>query len=156
MSEEPLPIAAAYTTVQPSGGPYKGSSIKEGFLCAAIWAVLAASAAILPRLWAEHAHPEQGTYEWSVFIAVMVGQFLVMAVVLSTVVYFRRRKNVTRFILLDWRWWLACATIGWIQNKNMLPWLWVGLIYQVRLNFWSKAKFPQSPSGGVTAPEHGG
>jgi hypothetical protein len=152
VSEEPLPIAAAYTTVQPSGGPYKGSSIKEGFICAVIWAMLAASAVVGPRLWVEHAHPERGTIsadDWTNFVAATAGQFLVMAVVLSTVVYYRRRKNVTRFILLDWRWWLACVITGGIQKQNALPWLWVGLIYQVRLNFWSKAKFPQSPATAV-------
>jgi len=148
VSEGPLPKAAAYTTVQPSGGPYKGSSIKEGSICAGIWAVLAALLIVGPRLWFEHVHPEQGTADdWARFTGAMIGEFLVMAVVLSSVVYFRRRKNVTRFILLDWRWWLACVIIGAIQKQNILPWLWVGLIYQVRLNFWSKAKFPPSPTG---------
>jgi hypothetical protein len=150
MSEEQLPIASAYTTVQPSGGPYKGGSVKEGFICAGIWAVLAALLIAGAALWVEHAHPEQGTsVDWARFTGGMVGQFLVMAVLLSSVVYFRRRRNVTRFVLLDWRWWLACLIIGALKKENILPWLWVGLIYQVRLNFWSKAKFPQSPATAV-------
>jgi hypothetical protein len=149
MSEEPLPIASTYTTVQPSGQPYKGSSIKEGSICAGIWAVLAAVLVAGPRLWVEHAHPERGTLgaeDWAHFTGATIGQFLLMAIVMSSVVFYRRRKNVTRFILLDWRWWLACLIIGALKKENMLPWLWVGLIYQVRLNFWSKAKFPQSPA----------
>ncbi len=146
MSEEPLPVAAAYTPVQPSGGPYKGSSIREGSICAGIWAVLAALLIVGAALWTEHAHPEQGaSVDWARFTGAMAGQFLVMALVLSSVVFYRRRKNVTRFILLDWRWWLACLILTAIQKQNTLPWLWVGLIYQVRLNFWSKAKFPSSP-----------
>jgi hypothetical protein len=150
MTEEPLPVAANYTTIQPSGGPYKGSSIREGSLCAGIWAVLAALLIAGADLWIEHAHPERGmSVDWARFTGAMAGQFLVMAVLLSSVVYFRRRKNVTRFIFLDWRWWLACVIIGAIQKQNVLPWLWVGLIYQVRLNFWSKAKFPQSPATAV-------
>jgi hypothetical protein len=148
MSEEQLPIAAAYNTVQPSGGPSKGSSVKEGSICAGIWAVLAACVVVGPRLWVEHAHPERGTLtaeDWAHFTGSMLGQSLLLAIVLSSVVFYRRRNNVTRFILLDWRWWLACLIIGAIQKENTLSWLWVGLIYQVRLNLWSKARFPQSP-----------
>jgi hypothetical protein len=42
MSEAPEPAAAAaiYTSIQPAGGPYKANSIKEGFICAGIWAAL--------------------------------------------------------------------------------------------------------------------
>jgi len=107
---------------------------------------------LLPRLWVEHAHPERGTValeDWAHFIGATIGQFLLTALVLSSVAFYRRRNNVTRFILLDWRWWLACLIIGGIKKENMLPWLWVGLIYHVRLDFWSKARFPQSPATAV-------
>ena len=151
MSETPLPAAVGYTTIQPSGGPYKTDSIKEGFLCAAIWAVLAAALVVGLRLWAEHSHPEKGTFleeDWTGFVGTLTGQFFVMAIALSSVVFYRRRKNVASFILLDWRWWLVCLIFGMVPNKPVLPWLWVGLIYQGRLS-WMKPKFP--PSATTTA-----
>jgi hypothetical protein len=148
MSESPEPTAAAYTTVQPSGGPYKADSIKEGFICAGIWLVLSASLIVGLRLWQEHTHPERGllsSEEWAHFTGTMVGQFLIMALVLSSVVFYRRRKNVTTFVLLDWRWWVVLAIFSLLPNKPVIVWLWVGLIYQVRLRM--KPKFPKfSPS----------
>jgi len=72
----------------------------------------------------------------------MTGQFFVMAIALSSVVFYRRRKDVTTFILLDWRWWLVCLIFGMVPTARA-PWLWVGLIYQGRLS-WMKPKFPPS------------
>src|SRR5438876_37445 len=112
MSEAPLPTAAGYTTIQPSGGPYKTDSIKEGFICSGIWAILSAVLVVGLRLWAEHSHPEKGMFsseDWvgfPGFVGTLTGQFFVMAIALSSVVFYRRRKNVTISILLDWRWWL--------------------------------------------------
>jgi hypothetical protein len=152
MSGTPLPPADVYITIQPSGGPFKADSIKEGFVCSGIWAILSTAIVAGIRLWTEHAHPEQGILsaeEWGHFIGAAVGQFLLIAVVLSSVVFYRRRKNVTSFILLDWRWWLVCVIFGALPNKPVLAWLWVGLIYQVRLSFNPKPKFPSSPTTAV-------
>lgn len=147
-SEAPLPTASGYTTIQPSGGPYKASSIMEGFICSGIWAILSGVLVAGLRIWAEHTHPEKGLLsaeEWAGFVGQTAGQFFVLAIALSSVVFYRRRKNVTLFILLDWRWWLACAIFSMIPNKPVLAWLWVGLIYQGRLSI--KTKFPpQAPS----------
>jgi|SRR5580658_2871411 hypothetical protein len=147
--EESLPVAGAYTTIQPSAGPYKGGSLKEGFLCAGIWVVLATSLVAILRLWDGHVHPGRGTFseeDWAVFIGVMVAQFLVLAVALSSVAFYRRKKNVTAFILLDWRWWLVCLIFNTLPKKQfVLSWLWVGLIYQARLSM--KPKFPPSSQG---------
>jgi hypothetical protein len=148
MSDAPLPTAVGYTTVQPSGGPYKASSIKEGFICSGIWAILSAALVAGLRLWAEHSHPEKGilsSEEWAHFIGATVGQSFLMAICLSSVVFYRRRKNVTIFILLDWRWWLVCLIFGMLPTKPVLAWLWVGLIYQGRLSL-RKPKFPPSPA----------
>jgi hypothetical protein len=147
MNDVPEPAASSYTTIQPSGGSYKNSSLKEGFICAGIWALAAASLVAGPRLWAEHAHPENGALsveDWTNFIAALLGQFVVMAVVFSSVVFYRRKANVTSFILADWRWWLACVIIGGLQSKNVLPWLWVTGIYQIRLGM--KPKFRPATS----------
>jgi hypothetical protein len=147
---EPAAAGAVYTTIQPSG-PYKASSIKEGFICAGIWAALSIVLIVPLTLWGEHAHPERGVRsaeEWAHFIGATVGQSVLMAIFLSSVAFYRRRKNVTSFILLDWRWWLVCVVFGVLPNKPVLAWLWVGLIYQVRLKM--KPKFPQSPATQVS------
>ena len=147
MSETPAPAAATYTTIQPAGGPYKASSLKEGFICSGIWAVLSATLVSGLRLWSEHSHPEKGVLsveEWSHFIGATVGQFLLMAIFLSSVVFYRRKKNISSLFLLDWRWWLVCAIFGALPTKPVLVWLWVGLIYHARLSM--KPKFPPSPT----------
>jgi hypothetical protein len=139
MSTAPPP-ADGYTSIQPSGGSYKASSIKEGFTCAGIWAILALFVSGF-RLWAklaaELAHPEKGilsSEEWAQFIGTTVGQFVLMAICLSSVVFYRRGKNVTSFILLDWRWWMVLVILGSLWKQRAVAWLWVGLIYQVRLS----------------------
>jgi len=76
----------------------------------------------------------------------MIGQFTVLGIALSAVAFYRGRKNVTYFILLDWRWWLVCGLFSILPNKAVLPWLWVGLIYQSRLAFRPKQKFPPHPA----------
>src|ERR1700737_506310 len=137
MSDAPLPTAAGYTTIQPSGGPYKASSIKEGFICSGIWAILSVALISGLRLWGEHLHPEKGTIspdEWAHFAGGTFGQFLLMAIGFSSVVFYRRRNSVTSFILLDWRWWLGCLIFSMLPNKPVVAWLWVGLIYQSRLS----------------------
>jgi hypothetical protein len=147
MGDAPAPVANNYTFVQPSGGPYKASSIREGFLCSGIWAILSTALVVGFRLAAERAHPEQGTIsvlEWAHYTGTVVGQFVLMAICLSSVVYYRRRKNVSAFILADWRWWVVCVIFYALPNKPVLAWLWVGLIYQVRLS--RKPKFPVAPT----------
>ena len=119
-SDAPEPVATSYTTIQPSGASYKPGSIKEGFICSAIWAVLAAALTAGLRLWMEHAHPEKGLLsaeEWGELIGFTVGQFIVMGICLSSVVFYRRRSNVTTFILIDWRWWLVCFILALLPNK---------------------------------------
>jgi hypothetical protein len=114
--------------------------------------VLATSVIAGVRLWQEHAQPERGIMsaeDWAHFTGTMVGQFLIMALVLSSVVFYRRKKNVTSSILLDWRWWLACLIFSAFPNKPVIVWLWVGSIYQARLSM--KPKFPKFPPSPVSA-----
>jgi hypothetical protein len=144
-SDAPLPAATGYTTVQPSGGPYKYTPIMEGFICSGIWAILSAALFVGLQLWTEHFHPDNDTLSsvnWAGVVGTLTGQFFVLAICLSSVVFFRRRKNVRSFILLDWRWWLVCLILSINPQKPVLAWLWVGLIYQGRLSM--KQKFPPS------------
>jgi hypothetical protein len=142
MSDAPEPAAAIYTTIQPSGG-FKLSSVAEGFICSGIWAALSTMLVIGVTLWTSRSHPEGAlAADWASFAGRTVGQFLLMAVCLSVVVFFRRRKSVRTFILLDWRWWLVCLVLSINPQKPVLAWLWVGLIYQARLGL--KPKFPPS------------
>jgi|SRR6266481_4208404 len=143
MSEDPEPAAAIYTPIQPSG-VFKLSSVAEGFLCSGIWAALSTVLAIGFALWTYRAHLE-GVLEvdWASFVGRTVGQFLLMAVLLSVVVFFRRRKNVRSFILLDWRWWLVCLLHSLNPQKPVMAWLWIGFIYQARL-YLNPPKFPPS------------
>jgi hypothetical protein len=145
MSDAPEPAAAIYTTVSPSGG-FKLSSVAEGFLCSGIWAALLAILIIGVTLWTFRAHPEGAlAADWAGFVGKTVGQFLVMGVFLSAVVFFRRRKNVRLFILLDWR-WLLVGLGQWINpQRPVLAWLWIGLIYQARL-YLNPPKFPPLPN----------
>jgi len=145
MSEDPEPAAAIYTTIQ-SSGVFKLSSVAEGFLCSGILVSLSAILVIGATLWTYRAHPEGAfTADLASFAGRAVGQFLFMAVCLSAVVFFRRRKNVRSFILLDWRWWLVCLILGVGRQKHVLAWLWIGLIYQARLSL-NPPKFPPSPT----------
>ncbi len=88
MNDTPEPPAASYVTVQSSGGPYKASSIKEGFICSGIWAILAAVLVSGLRVWAEHSHPEKGVLsaeDWGGLIGTITGQFIVMGICMSSV-----------------------------------------------------------------------
>jgi peptidoglycan biosynthesis protein MviN/MurJ (putative lipid II flippase) len=145
MSDAPEPAAAIYTTVSPSGG-FKLGSVAEGFICSGIWAALSTILVTFLTLWTNRAHPEGAlAADWASFAGRTVGQFLLMAVCLSAVVFFRRRKNVGSFILLDWRWWLVCLIYSISPQKPVLAWLWIGLIYQARL-YLNPPKFPPLPN----------
>jgi len=143
-NDTPEPPATSYVTVQSSGGPYKASSIKEGFICSGIWAVLALVVVSGLRLWAEHSQPEKGVFsaeDWGGLIGTVIGRFILMGICMSSVWFYRRRKNVTLFILLDWRWWLVCFILSIPPNRPIGAWLLVGLIYQGR-----QSLKPKSPS----------
>jgi hypothetical protein len=147
MSDAPVPAAASYTAIHPpSGGPSKSSSIKEGFICAGIYAVMAVVMSSGFRNWGEHPKiqvTEVMPAEHSGhFIGYAVGQIILMGLVLSYIIFCRRRKNVTHFILLDWRWLVVCLVLYLLPWKPIMPWLWVGLIYQWRLSI--QPKFPPS------------
>ncbi len=121
-------------------------SIKEGFICPGIWAILSALYVSGFRLWDEHAHRGKSiisAQDWAELMGAIVGQFVLMAICLSAVALYRRRKNVTSFILLDWRWWLAFVILSLLLRTPLLAWLWVGLIYQTRLSM--KPKVPRLP-----------
>jgi hypothetical protein len=145
MNDAPEPAGTIYTTIQPSG-VFRLGSVAEGFLCSGIWVALSTILVAGLTLWTYRAHLE-GTLgvDWAGFVGRTIGQFLLMAVCLSAVVFFRRRKNVTSFILLDWRWWLVCLIHTLNPQKPVLAWLWIGLIYQARLSL-NPPKFPPSPT----------
>jgi hypothetical protein len=70
MSDDASQPAAVYTSVQPSGGQYKSSSLQEGFTCSGIWAVLAAVFILGLQVWVGHSHPEKGgllAVDWAAF-----------------------------------------------------------------------------------------
>ena len=46
-----------------------------------------------------------------------MGKFILMGICMSSVSFYRRRKNVTSFILLDWGWWLVCLIFSILPNK---------------------------------------
>lgn len=132
------PPADGHASIQPSAGWYKASfiSIREGFICTGIWAILAAAFISGLKLWGNHFHPGKGNIsleEWAIYIGNVLGQFLLMTIYLSAVVLYRRWKNVTSFILLDWRWWVGLLIFSVLLKNPPTGWLWVGLIYQVRL-----------------------
>ena len=96
----------------PSGRWFKASSIpiKEGFISTGIWALLSAVFASALGLWGYYAHRMKRNIaleEWAQLMGGIVAQFVLMAIYLSALVFHRRRKNVTSFILLDWRWWVG-------------------------------------------------
>jgi len=141
----PPPPAHGYTEIQPSVASYKSGAITEGFICAGIYAFVVCALFSGLRLWAEHTHPEKGILpaeEWGHFIGTVVGQSILMAICLSSVVFYRRRRKVTSFILLDWRWWLVCLVLAILPKKPVLAWLWVGVIYQARLSRKPKPSAP--------------
>jgi|ERR1700688_3773745 hypothetical protein len=122
----------------PSGRWFKASSIpiKEGFISTGIWALLSAVFASALGLWGYYAHHMKSNIaleEWAQLMGGIVAQFVLMAIYLSALVFHRRRKNVTSFILLDWRWWVGLVVFVLVLKDPPLAWVWVGLIYQVRL-----------------------
>jgi len=117
-------------------GSHKLSPIAEGIICTGIWAILSVAFALAFGFWGEHAHPEKGVIsseQWAQFLGGIVAQFVLMAVCLSFVAFCRKQKNAALFILLDWRWWLALGILFVVFDNPPLAWVWVGLIYQVRL-----------------------
>jgi hypothetical protein len=106
----PAVPGVGYTSTQPAGGSYKASSIKEGFICAGIWAILSAAFASGIQLWGYYTYSLKSNTsldEWAQLMGAIVGQFVLMTICLSSVAVYRRWKNVTSFILLDWCWWLG-------------------------------------------------
>ena len=145
----PAVPGVGYTSTQPAGGSYKASSIKEGFICAGIWAILSAAFASGIQLWGYYTYSLKSNTsldEWAQLMGAIVGQFVLMTICLSSVAVYRRWKNVTSFILLDWCWWLGLVLLSLLLNNPPLAWVWVGLIYQVRLR-----QKPRLPSSTTTA-----
>lgn len=146
------PDASAKT--QPSRWSYIVSPIKESFICTGTWAILAAIFVSVLRLWFKYAHPEKGHIPlnvWAIWIGAILGQFVLMAIYLSVVVVYRRRKNVTSFILLDWRWWVGLVVFSILLKNPPTGWLFVGLIYQVRVRMKSSKMKPRIPSSTAVA-----
>jgi hypothetical protein len=128
--------AHADASTQRSGWSHIISSIKDGFICAGIWAILGAVFGSAVRLWGDYSHPEGGITSvqvWGELAGGIIGQFVLMSVCLSSVAVYRRWKNVTPFVFLDWRWWLGLVLLSVLLKNPPLAWVWVGLIYQVRL-----------------------
>jgi hypothetical protein len=139
--------AEGYASTQLSGSSYIATSVNEGFICAGIWAILAAAFTSGIRWWSNFAHPERGivsTLEWAELTGGIFGEFVLMTICLSAVAVYRRWKNVTSIIFLDWRWWLGLVLLSGLLKNPPLAWMWVGLIYQARLRM--KPKFSSSTS----------
>jgi hypothetical protein len=139
----------SYASIQSSGESHNASSIKEGLISAGIWALLSALFASGIQLWGYYAHPGKNNIsisfeEWAELIGGIVGQFVLMTMCLSSVAAWRKWQKVTSFILLDGRWWLGFVLLSVLLQNPPLAWVWVGLIYQVRLRM--KPKF-QTTSG---------
>ena len=106
----PRPQAHSHAQIQPLHGSYIGSSVKESLICAGIWAIFASVFISGLKLWGNHFHPGKSNIsieEWAIYIGQIIGQFVLMTIYLSAVVFYRRRKNVTSSIFLDLRWWVG-------------------------------------------------
>jgi len=139
----------SYTSIPSSGESHNASSIKEGLISAGIWALLSVFFAAGIQLWGYYAHPGKNNTsisfeEWAELMGGIVGQFVLMTICLSSVAAWRKWQKVTSFILLDWRWWLGLALLSVLLQNPPLAWVWVGLIYQVRLRM--KPKFQTTTS----------
>jgi hypothetical protein len=134
------PQAHSHAPIQPADGSYIGSSVREALICVGIWAISTFVYISGLRLWNNHAYPGEGVSinQLAVYLGIILGQSVLMAVYLSVVVFYRKRNNVTSFILLDWRWWVGVVIFSVLLKNPPPAWLWVGLIYQVRL--WMKRK----------------
>lgn len=59
-------------------------------------------------------------------------QLTILAILLSVLAYLRRRSNIHKFVLLDWRWWMFFAVLLVHPAKPIINWLGVALVYQYR------------------------
>jgi hypothetical protein len=118
---------------------YLISPIKGSFICTGIWAILAVLFILGLKLYGDYAHPGHSITrsELAVYIGSILGQFALMTLCLWSLVVYRIWKNVSYFILLDWRWWLGLVLLSALLKNPPLAWVWVGLIYQVRLKIKS-------------------
>jgi hypothetical protein len=60
------------------------------------------------------------------------GQFTVFAILLSVLLYLRKRVGTTGFIFWDWKWWAIAIGLCLFPAKPIVNWLGVSLIYQYR------------------------
>jgi len=130
---------------QPSGWSYVVSPIKESVICTGIWAILVVLFTYGLKLWGDYAHPGQSitTLELATYAGRILGQFILMTLCLWAVLVYRIWKNVTPFILLDWRWWLGLVLLSAVLSNPPLAWVWVGLIYQMKSKMKSSKRKPR-------------
>lgn len=60
------------------------------------------------------------------------GQFTVFAILLSVLLYLRKRVGTTGFIFWDWKWWAIAIGLCLFPAKPIVNWLGVSLICQYR------------------------
>jgi hypothetical protein len=65
-------------------------------------------------------------------LGIISAQFTLLAICLYVLAYLRKRSNVHKFILLDWRWWMFALVFLVHPVKPFINWLGSGLIYQYR------------------------
>jgi hypothetical protein len=59
-------------------------------------------------------------------------QFTLLVILVSILAYLRQRSGTTRFILLDWKWWIFAIGLCAFPARPVLNWFGACLIYQYR------------------------
>jgi len=119
-------------TAQPAMARSHGP-VKEGIISAAIYLVLATPVALGLALYRSGGWTS--LYEYIGIpetLGRISGQFTLLAILLSVLAYLRRRSNIHKFVLLDWRWWMFFAVLLVHPAKPIVNWLGVALVYQYR------------------------
>jgi hypothetical protein len=105
----------------------------EGFKVASIYTVVAIPVVLLASIW-QAGGPSKfySQADLAGFFGSAFGLLISFGLLLAAFIALRNRANITKQVILDWRFWVVAVVLSIVPQRPVLGWLWCCLIYSYR------------------------